>query len=162
MTPCVKALLQLALLRRYWAKVRPGDADLGEVTATVERVWRQPEFARLMAAEPSYARQHQLMYGALAPPGMTSMGRGGPHTTALARLAADGYLAPGRKSPYLRLEIRHYADLAGVEHRIESYAELHEASLLAHAETLPVADLDVCVITHTIFISATSASGILS
>ncbi|MEV5749791.1 hypothetical protein AB0L00_18380 [Actinoallomurus sp. NPDC052308] len=114
------------------------------MTALVERVWRSPEFVRLLALDPRYARQFQVMYAGLAP------APEGPHRAVLARLAADGYLAPNRKSPYLRLETRYYADLAGAPHLIESYRELYEASLLAR-RALPVADLDVCNVTHTVF-----------
>ncbi|MEV5704088.1 hypothetical protein [Actinoallomurus sp. NPDC052274] len=144
MTPRAKALLQLAQLRHYWAKVRPADPGLGEVTALVERVWRRPDFARRLAADRRYARPFLLMYGALAPT------PDGPHRTALARLAADGYLAPRGKSPYLRLETRYYADLAGVAHRIESYGELYESSELAR-RTLSAAELEPCNVAHTVF-----------
>jgi hypothetical protein len=143
-TPRLKALLQLAQLRRHWAKARPADPGLGEVTALVERVWRRPELPGLLTADPRYARQFHLMYAALAP------APGGPHRAALARLAADGYLTPRGKSPYLRLETRYYADLAGAAHRIESYRELYEAGPLAR-RTATVADLDACVVTHTVF-----------
>jgi hypothetical protein len=146
-TPRVKALLQLALLRRYWAKAAPQDPGLGEVTALVEHVWQRPDFPHLITLDPGYARQYQLMYGALAPAAISA----GAHRTALARLAADGYLTPRRKSPYVRLETRFYADLAGVVHQLESYQELYAASLLARAAGLPVEGLDVCDVTHTVF-----------
>jgi hypothetical protein len=138
----VKALLQLAQLRHHWARARPSDPGLGEVTALVQRVWRRPDLP--LAADPRYARQFHLMYAALAP------ASDGPHRAALARLAADGYLAPRGKSPYLRLETRYYADLAGMAHGIESYRELYESSRLAR-RALPVAGLDACVVTHTVF-----------
>ncbi len=147
-TPRMKALLQLALLRRFWARVRPEDPGLREVTAVVERVWRGPDFTRLIDADPASARQYGLMYGALAPEGLTE----GPHRAVLARLAADGYLAPRAKSPYLRLETRYHADLAGVSHRIEPYRDLYESSLLARcSDATPAAALDACNVTHTLF-----------
>jgi hypothetical protein len=146
-TPRVKALLQLALLCRYWERAAPADAALREASWVVERAWRRPEFAGLLTLDPRYARQFELMYAALAPAGaITDAPR-----AVLARLTADGYLAPRRKSPYLHLEARFYADLAGADHRFAPYRELYEASLLARAATLPVADLDVCAVTHTVF-----------
>ncbi|MER6349380.1 DUF6895 family protein [Streptomyces sp. NPDC001595] len=146
-TPRVKALLQLALLRRYWALTGPPDDGLNAITAVVERAWRRPEFPRLLTLDPRYARQFELMYAALAPAGA---GTDAPRAVS-ARLASDGYLAPRRKPPYLHLEARFYADLAGAEHRFASYRELYAASLLARAGMSPVADLDVCVVTHTVF-----------
>lgn len=146
-TPRVKALLQLALLCRYWRKVAPADAALAEVTSVVERAWQRADFPRLLILDPRYARQFELMYAALAPTGAaTDVPR-----DVLARLTADGYLAPRRKPPYLHLEARFYADLAGADHRFASYQELYAESLPARAGTLPVADLDVCVVTHTVF-----------
>jgi hypothetical protein len=146
-TPRVKALLQLAMLRRYWEKAAPADPALSEVTRTVRQALERPDFLRLLTLDPRYARQFELMYAALAP--------AGPRTdtprTVLARLTADGYLAPRRKSPYLHLEARFYADVAGADHRFASYRELYAASLLPLAGTLPVADVDVCMVTHTVF-----------
>ncbi|WP_103512431.1 DUF6895 family protein [Streptomyces sp. SM13] len=146
-TPRVKALLQLALLRRVWSRLAPSDPGLQDVTATVKRAWQRTEFAQLLALEPHYARQFQLMYAALAPSGTVT----GPHRAALDRLAADGYLTPRRKSPYLHLETRYYADLAGLAHRLAPYEELYANSLAARAHGLPTAGLDVCQVTHTLF-----------
>ncbi|MFD5922420.1 DUF6895 family protein [Kitasatospora sp. NPDC058201] len=147
-TPRVKALLQLALLRRSWERAAPSDPGLAEVTGTVERVWRSPAHPALLVAEPRYAWQFKLMYGALAPAGLTD----GPHRTALAEVTAGGFLTPGRKSPFLHLETRFYADLAGVGHRLHSYRRLYEASRLArHRDGQPVGEPDVCDVTHTLF-----------
>lgn len=147
-TPRAKALLQLALLRRYWEQAAPADPGVGEVTAIVERVWRRRDFPRLLTVDPRYARPFQLMYGALAPAGRAD----GPYRAVLVQLAADGFLTPRGKSPYLHLETRHYADLAGAGHQLHSYRQLYEASLLARqGDGQPVADLDVCNVTHTVF-----------
>jgi len=146
-TPRVKALLQLALLCRYWGESAPTETVLRGATAIVEQAWQRPDFPRLLTLDGRYARQFELMYAALAPAGaVTDAPR-----AVLARLKGDGYLAPRRKAPYLHLEARFYADLAGAEHEFASYDELYAASLPARAATLPVADLDACVVTHTVF-----------
>ncbi|WP_225848875.1 hypothetical protein [Streptomyces sp. HPF1205] len=146
--PRAKALLQLALLLRCWERTGHADPGPDEVRATVERVWRSPRYPRRLGLDPRYAQPFQLMYAALAPAGIT----GSPYPAVLARLAADGFLTPRRKSPYLHLETRYYADLAGVAHQLHSYRELYEASVLArHDGDGPVADLDVCEVTHTVF-----------
>ncbi|WP_328946155.1 hypothetical protein OG259_36620 [Streptomyces sp. NBC_00250] len=146
-TPRVKALLQLALLCRYWGKSVPAEAALGRATSIVERAWRRPEFPHLLTLDHRYARQFELMYAGLAPAGAVTDAPG----AVLARLKGDGYLTARRKAPYLHLEARFYADLAGAEHEFAPYEELYAASLPARAATLPVADLDVCVVTHTVF-----------
>lgn len=146
-TPRTKALLQLALVCRYWEKAAPDEAGLGHVRGVVEEAGRAPDFLPLMAGDPVNARPFQLVWAALAPPGVTGRWRRG----ALERLTAEGYLAPGRKSPYLHLGTRFYADLAGVDHQLAPYQELYAASVLARADTLPVAALDVCEITDTVF-----------
>ncbi|MEU6537792.1 hypothetical protein [Streptomyces sp. NPDC047000] len=146
-TPRVKALLQLALLRRCWELSGPADPALDDVTSMVEHVWLRPEFPRQLTLDRRYARQFELMYAALAPAGA---GPGAPRAVA-DRLASDGYLAPRRKPPYLHLEARYYADLAHADHEFAPYRELYAASLLARADAVPTAELDVCVVTHTVF-----------
>ncbi|MBW5483982.1 DUF6895 family protein [Streptomyces bambusae] len=145
--PRAKALLQLAMLRRYWEKCAPADPALAEVTRVVEQVWRRPDFTSLLTLDGRRARQFQLIYAALAPAGSAT----GTPRALLAGLAADNHLTPGRKPPFLHLEARFYADLAGVEHEFASYEELYEASPLPRAATLPVADLDGCQVAHTLF-----------
>ncbi|MFH9728045.1 DUF6895 family protein [Streptomyces sp. NPDC017254] len=146
-TPRVKALLQLALLCRYWEKSAPGEPALREATSIVERAWQRPDFPHLLTLDRRYAREFELMYAALTPDRVVS----DAPRAVLARLKGDGYLAPRRKAPYLHLEARFYADVAGAEHEFASYEDLYAASLPARAATLPVADLDVCVVTHTVF-----------
>jgi hypothetical protein len=147
-TPRVKALLQLALLCRHWQRAAPADPGLAEVRAIVERVWRRPEYPNRLALDPRYSQPFRLMYGALAPPGIT----GSPYPEVLRRLAAEGFLTPGAKSPYLHLETRYYADVAGVAHHLDSYRDLWAASDLArHGGARPLADLEVCNVTHTVF-----------
>ncbi|MFE6745225.1 DUF6895 family protein [Kitasatospora purpeofusca] len=181
-TPRVKALLQLALLYRCWARAteatasasaaasvgtasatasagadrtaepvrtRPPDPDLAAVAATVEQVWRSPDHPPLLTVEPRYARQFQLMYGALAPAGVDA---DGPHRAALAEGVAGDLLTSHRKSPFLHLETRYYAELADVKHQLLDYPELYRISrLAAHTDGQPLADLDVCNVTHTLF-----------
>ncbi|KQX80553.1 hypothetical protein AB0K86_26810 [Streptomyces clavifer] len=146
-TPHVKALLQLALLCRYWSRLAPTDPSLVGPAAVVEHTWLRSDFPRLLTGDPRYARQFQLMYAALAPAGTAT----DAHRVALARLETDGFLSPRRKSPYLHLETRFYADLAGAGHRLASYPELYASSLLARAAARRVAEPDVCEVTHTVF-----------
>lgn len=144
--PRAKALLQLARLCRSWAWFLPGDQGLAEVTALIQRVWQRPELPDAFASAPRSARQYSLMYCALAPT------PAGPHRQVLAGLAADGYLSRPWRSPYLRLEIAHHADIAGIAHGMGPYHELYAASLLAaRTAALPITEHDACVIAHTIF-----------
>lgn len=145
--PRAKALLQLAMLRRYWEKCAPADPALAEVTRVVEQVWQRPDFTRILTLDSGRAGQFELMYAALAPGGSGS----GVPRALLTRLAADNYLVPGGKPPFPHLEARFYSDLAGVEHEFAPYEELYEASPLPRAATLPVADLDGCQVAHTLF-----------
>src|SRR5215472_6140523 len=147
-TPKVKAILELGQFCHIWARLRPDDDRINEIAAFVRKMWQLPEFPGLVAAEPRLARQYGLIYGGLAPAGITS----GFHQAVLADLAVEGYLAPRGKDSYLRAETRYYADLAGVGHQIESYPELYACSLLAQLATaLPITKHDAYTITHTVF-----------
>lgn len=144
--PRAKAFLQLAGLFRCWARSRPDDPELDEVGAVVRRVWPLAELPEALTGNRRYARQFSLMYCALAPVAAQRC------RDVLARLTDDGYPFRVTKSPYLRLEIAYYADIAGVAHGSGSYRELYAASLLAGLATaLPITDDDACTVAHTIF-----------
>jgi hypothetical protein len=116
------------------------------VTAVVERVWQDPRFPQLMSAAPQFARPYRLMYGALAPPAVA----GARHVDGLSQLV--DYVAARNRSPFGRLEARYFADLAGVRHQMESYLDLYQSSVLGDAAPrVPVAEMDVCSVAHTIF-----------
>ncbi len=138
--PRAKALLQLAGLVRGWAHVRPGDPELAEPAALVRRVWARDELPAAFAAEPRDARQYGLMYCALAP--------GGPRRAMRARIEAEGWLMRPVRSPYLRLEIAHFAGLAGLDHRCGARPEVDAACLLARP---PRSEAELCVVAHVIF-----------
>lgn len=143
--PRVKALLQLAGVVRCWARIRPDDPGLAELDALLRRVWPRAGLPDVIAANPRYACQYGLMYCALAPPAE-------PCSEVRARLATDEALAGAGVSPYLRLELAYYAELAGIAHGGGSYRELYAASLLARrSDALPITDADACTIAHTIF-----------
>ncbi len=144
--PRAKAFIQLAGLLRCWHRVRPDDPGAAEVGALVRRVWPRPDLPAVIGTDRRYARQFSLMYCGLAPaPAERSR-------AVLAGLTEDGYLSPAAGSPYLRLEIAYYAELAGTAHCAGDYRELYAASLLAGRSTaLPVTDADACTIAHTVF-----------
>lgn len=144
-TPKAKACLELALLRRLWDRVRPTDEGLAEVSAAVDAIWADPDFPDQVAAAPGYFRQYGLIYGALAPPGATR------HRATLEQLAPGGRLATYGKSPYLRLETRYYADLAGLDHQFESYRVLYERSELANLTEVSPDIEEAYRVTHTLF-----------
>lgn len=144
--PRAKSFLQLAGLYRAWKRSAPDEPGCGEIGALVRDVWRRPELPDIYATEPRYDRQYSLMYAALAPE------PDGPRTGVLARLQAGGYLKAAAGSPYLRLEIAYYANMAGVSHGGGSYADLYAASLLAgRRAALPITGADACAIAHTVF-----------
>ena len=146
LTPRVKALLQLALLCRCWAKADPRDPALAETAAVVEHAYQSPDFPYRTALDVRYSRQLQLMYGALAPAGVAVEAR----RAVLARLRSGGVLTVPPESPYMHLETRFFADMAGLDHRLGSYQDLYAASALAQAGETPASDLDSCNITLTV------------
>lgn len=147
-TPRVKAILQLGTLCRHWSRVRPADAALAEVTEFLDRIWPSPDFYRLIAVDPKVARQFWLIYAAMAPPGRTGQLPKG----VLAQLRAQGFLTDRARSASLCLTIRYYADVAGIQNDMESYSNIYQCTPLGkYHDSNPVADLDVCDITQTVF-----------
>ncbi|MFB7469560.1 DUF6895 family protein [Kitasatospora sp. NPDC056184] len=121
-----KAALELALLTHCWTRLDDAaDPRRAEATARVRAIWRHPGFPRLLTADPRAAVQYRLVCAALAPTGTDDA----PFRAELARLTpAD--LSPAGRSPYQRLELRYYADKAGVAHSVEPYADLADRNVL--------------------------------
>ncbi|MFD3335295.1 DUF6895 family protein [Streptomyces sp. NPDC058700] len=114
-----KAALELALLCH--CADRPGGSPdaLDGATALVRKLWQHPDLPRLFDEDPAYTSTYGLAFAALAPDGIDdTMCR-----DTLARLDPGFLSSPGR-SAYRRIELRYYADKAGVRHAIEPYAEL--------------------------------------
>jgi ribosomal protein L16 Arg81 hydroxylase len=155
----IKSSVELAELCLLWARFQPDDNGLQEVTAFVREIWQDPNFAELLAADTSSDGLFALAYCALAPVGTAS----GFHRTLLAELEANGDLLAGVansdlearwKVPYSRLETRFFAELAGLDHRIESYAELYAASIIAELAGKKFTSItrpESYTITHTIW-----------
>jgi hypothetical protein len=114
-----KAALELALLCHCAARTGGIPDSLSGATALVRKLWEDPGFPRLFDDVPAYASTYALVHAALAPDGIDDT----QCRAALAQLPPD-FLSPRGKSPYRRIEIRYYAEKAGVRHGIEPYAEL--------------------------------------
>ncbi|MEU1433800.1 hypothetical protein ABZ438_06850 [Streptomyces sp. NPDC005786] len=147
-----KAALELALLCHCAARLDNAPGSLTGAADLVRALWRRPDFPDLFDVHPGHASSYWLIYTALAPAGID----GTP-----MRLS-PGFLSPHGKSAYQRIEIRYYADKAGVRHGIEPYADLVPLSPLvaspaAEPETAepggtePLAAPQAYALTHTAF-----------
>ncbi|MFH9728043.1 DUF6895 family protein [Streptomyces sp. NPDC017254] len=114
-----KAALELALLCHRAARPTDAPDPLAGATALVRKLWQDPDFPRLFDEVPAYASTYRLIYAALAPDGIDDA-----QCRAGLALLDPEFLSPHGKSPYQRIEVRYYADKAGVRHGIEPYAEL--------------------------------------
>ncbi|WP_327712832.1 hypothetical protein OG912_35050 [Streptomyces sp. NBC_00464] len=147
-----KAALELALLCHCAARLDSAPGSLAGAADLVRALWQRPDFPDLFDVHPGHASSYWLIYTALAPAGID----GTP-----MRLS-PGFLSPHGKSAYQRIEIRYYADKAGVRHGIEPYAGLVPLSpLVAHpapepeaaepGHTEPLAAPQAYALTHTAF-----------
>ncbi|MFJ3830587.1 MULTISPECIES: DUF6895 family protein [unclassified Streptomyces] len=152
-----KAALELALLCHCAARLADPPEALGEAGALIRKLWQDPDFPRLFADVPKHASAYGLIYAALAPTAIDT-------AQVRATLAGldPGFLTPRGKSPYQRIEIRHYADKAGVRHTVEPYAELLPHSPLvafraagpkeaAAQDGAPLTGPQAYAVTHTAF-----------
>lgn len=142
-----KAALELALLCHCAARLGSAPDSLNGAVDLVRALWRRPDFPDLFDVHPGHASSYRLIYTALAPAGID----GTP------MLLSPGFLSPHGKSAYQRIEIRYYADKAGVRHGIEPYADLVPLSPLVarpapepeHVE--PLTAPQAYALTHTAF-----------
>ncbi|MBW5483984.1 DUF6895 family protein [Streptomyces bambusae] len=152
-----KAALELALLCHCAARLPDPPEALGEAGALVRKLWQGPDLPRLFADIPKYGSTYGLTYAALAPDAIDDT----QVRATLAGLDAE-FLSPQGKSAFQRIEIRHYADKAGVRHTIEPYAELLPDSPLvalraaepgdpASQGGAPLTDPQAYAVTHTAF-----------
>ncbi|MFF4582438.1 DUF6895 family protein [Streptomyces sp. NPDC001389] len=147
-----KAALELALLCHCASRLPDPPEALAGAGALVRKLWQDPDLPALFAEVPGYASAYALIYAALAPDGID----GTQVRAALAELDPE-YLSPRGKSPYQRLEIRHYADKAGVRHAVEPYAELIPHSPLVAfraagpGDGAPLTEPQAYAVTHAAF-----------
>ncbi|MGW1938208.1 DUF6895 family protein [Streptomyces goshikiensis] len=114
-----KAALELALLCHCADRLAGPPQALGEAGALVRGLWQDPDLPRLFAEVPKYTSGYGLIYAALAPDAIDDA-----QVRAVLAGLDPAFLSPRGKSPYQRVEVRHYADKAGVRHTIEPYTEL--------------------------------------
>ncbi|MEU3907101.1 hypothetical protein AB0F20_25295 [Streptomyces goshikiensis] len=114
-----KAALELALLCHCADRLAEPPQALGEAGALVRKLWQDPDLPRLFAEVPKYTSGYGLIYAALAPDAIDDA-----QVRAVLAGLDPAFLSPWGKSPYQRVEVRHYADKAGVRHTIEPYTEL--------------------------------------
>jgi hypothetical protein len=142
-----KAVLELALLCSCAGRLGDDTRRLSAAIDLVQAIWRRPEFLDLFDEYPAHADTYSLIYAALAPAGCDPDLR----ESAIARLS-PGFLSPGGKSAYQRLEIRYYADRVGVRHGIDPYPRLIEQSRMIRALTkAPFTLADAYTVTHSGF-----------
>ncbi|MCF3182347.1 hypothetical protein IPZ70_20700 [Streptomyces polychromogenes] len=153
-----KAALELALLCHCASRLPDPSQALDGARALVGKLWQDPDLPALFAEVPGYASAYALIYAALAPDATDS----GPVRATLDGLDPE-FLSPRGKSAYQRIEIRHYADKAGVRHTVEPYAELLPLSPLvayraagpaddaASQDGAPLTEPQAYALTHTAF-----------
>lgn len=152
-----KAALELALLCHCAGRLADPPEALGEAGALVRKLWQDPDLPQLFADVPKYASTYGLIYAALTPDAIDA-------TLVRATLAGldPEFLSPRGKSAYQRIEIRHYADKAGVRHTIGPYAELLPHSPLVafraaepgdatSEDGAPLTEPQAYAVTHTAF-----------
>ncbi|MFJ8163708.1 DUF6895 family protein [Streptomyces sp. NPDC096136] len=152
-----KAALELALLCHCAARLPDPPEALDGARALVRKLWQDPDLPRLFAGIPKHGSAYGLIYAALAPDAIDDT------QVRAARAGLDAeFLSPRGKSAYQRIEIRHYADKAGVRHTVEPYAELlPDSPLVAFRaagpgdpvpeDGAPLTEPQAYAVTHTAF-----------
>jgi hypothetical protein len=143
-----KATIELALLNHFWARCRPADRRLEEVSRLLREVWRDPGFREQIVALPHHAYVAELAYVALAPAG-APVRRGTPPRTPSRYEHAD---LPAEHLAFIRLEAHYYRDLAGVAQPAVPYSELYRSTVLGSgARASDISDDDAYLVAHIAF-----------
>jgi hypothetical protein len=142
-----KATIELALLNHFWARSRPGDSRLEEVSRLLCEVWRDPQFREQIVTHPYHAHLYELLYAALVPAGVARPA--GPPGTPPRHENAD---LPAQHLAFLRLEASYYAELAGLAVPPAPYGELYRATILgSNPSAAAVGDSDAYLVAHIVF-----------
>jgi hypothetical protein len=143
-----KATIELALLNLLWARSRPADRRLEEVSRLLSQVWHDPGFRERILALPHHAYVFELAYAGLAPAG-ARVTPGEPPRTPPRHEQAD---LPAEHLAYLRLEARYYTDLAGLALSAVSFSELYRPTVLgSRVSVSDISDGDAYLVTHIAF-----------
>jgi hypothetical protein len=143
-----KATIELALLDYLWARSRPADRRLEEVSRLLCAVWRDPGFRAEIVALPHHAYMAELAYVGLAPAGAPDR-LGTPPRTPPRYEDAD---LPAEHLAYIRLEALWYGDLAGVAQPEVPYSELYRSTILgSRASVRDIGDDDAYLVAHIAF-----------
>jgi hypothetical protein len=143
-----KATIELALVNFLWARSRPADRRLEEVSRLLSEVWHDPGFLERILALPHHAYVAELAYAGLAPAG-ARVTPGEPPRTPPRHEHAD---LPAEHLAFLRLEARYYTDLAGLAQPAVSYSELYRPTVLgSRASVSDISDDEAYLVTHITF-----------
>lgn len=143
-----KPTIELALLNHFWARSRPADRRLEEVSRLLCEVWRDPGFREQIVALPHHAYVAELAYAGLAPAGVP-VRRGEPPRTPPRYEHAD---LAAQHLAFIRLEARYYGDLAGLAQPAVPYAELYRSTVLGSGVSASdISDDDAYLVTHILF-----------
>jgi hypothetical protein len=143
-----KATIELALLNHFWARSRPADRRLEEVSHLLCEVWRDPGFREQIIALPHHAYVPERANAGLAPIG-APVRRGALPRTPPRHEHAD---LPAEHLAFLRLEARYYADLAGVAQSAVPYSELYRSTVLGSSVSASdISDDDAYLVAHIAF-----------
>jgi hypothetical protein len=143
-----KATIELALVNLLWARSRPADRRLEEVSRWLAEVWHDPGFLERILALPHHAYVAELAYAGLAPGG-ARVTPGEPPRTPPRHEHAD---LPAEHLAFLRLEARYYADLAGLAQPAVPYRELYRPTVLGSlASVSDIGDDEAYLVTHIAF-----------
>jgi hypothetical protein len=143
-----KATIELALLNLLWARSRPADQRLEEVSRLLSEVWHDPGFRERILALPHHAYVFELAYAGLAPAG-APVTPGEPPRTPPRHEHAD---LPAQHLAFLRLEARYYAELADLALSAVSYSELYRPTILgSRVSVSDIGDDEAYLVTHIAF-----------
>jgi hypothetical protein len=145
-----KAMGELGLLCLLCYRYREGASDMHieRFLDFIQRIWMQPAYKERIARNPAYFQIYAMTYVVLRQCRRID----DTDQAYIQRILEQGYVMATETTAMRLLDRRHMLDAGNFYHRLPSYEDLYERTLLAQTPSaIYLTDMDVYAITHTLF-----------
>lgn len=145
-----KALVELSCICMFYYRYNRANHDprVQKFVSFIHDVWQRSDFRERVVRNPDMFRLYPMTYIALQHCGTWDSSYG----EIIQRVLDQGYATAVEQVPFRGMDLRHMLDCGGFKHKLPSYDQLYQWTLLSKTPPLfYLTDDDVYCITHTLF-----------